>query len=165
MATRRQGPQRYGNLSELTLNQEYELLHGHPLISFFGFQDDEEMEIAWKIHQQELRDAWQSNHPPGTRCFAEWLFEIIPQFGERLLTDAGKAILPHRKNWETHGILHTRLIPPAQESEAEFLHRHGLINAWEFSQAEEIERAEKEHLQRWFDWIHKKQAAGTSPAL
>jgi hypothetical protein len=116
---------------------------------------------AWQQNRESLRRVWADNHAPGTRCFAEWLFEIIPKFGERRLTTFGEKI--RRECYLKHGILHTHGYKPLQEDEHIYLFRNGVIDSWEFSQAEEIERAEKEHLQRWFDWIHRKQVDGTSP--
>jgi hypothetical protein len=54
-----------------------------------------------------------------------WLFELVPQYGERRVIDPKFGA--YRANWLTHGILHTDTEPPIQEPEAEYLKRHGLL--------------------------------------
>jgi hypothetical protein len=104
-------------------------------MSGLSFESEEEMSAAWKLHRRELRAKWAEENPPGTRCFAEWAFEIAPKFGERRMTAAGAAIVSHRGAWERHGILHTHLVPAAQEPEAVFLFRNGIIDREEYRAA------------------------------
>lgn len=132
------GYQRRQQVDILSYFQEVELFHGKAMALNFQFESTERMRDAWELHRDTLREKWAETHAPGTRCFAEWLFEIIPQYGERPITADGSALLPYRKNWEKHGVLHTHLRPEAQEPEHVFLFRHGIIDQAEFDAAEEL---------------------------
>jgi hypothetical protein len=132
MTLRRLGRQRKNDISFLTVDEKCELFHGRPYFAVLAFHSDEEMLQAWKTHRKELRKEWAENNPPGTRCFAEWVFEIYPKFGERKTTEFfEKHCSPYRVKHLLHGILHTHGIPPLQETELEFLQRHNLLTAEE----------------------------------
>ncbi|MGA2063175.1 MAG: hypothetical protein ABSG67_22105 [Thermoguttaceae bacterium] len=165
MTIRKQGPRRRGDLSFLTVDEKHELFFGRAITDCLGFQNDSEMEIAWRLHRESLRQEWIDNNQPGTRCFAEWKFEIIPEHGERKTTEFfDRHCAPYRQRYLRHGVLHTgHSTPPLQESEHEFLHRHGLINEWEYTQAVEIENSFNANLQKQFAVLHRKNAGGTSP--
>ena len=115
---------------------EEQLLTGS---GWFEDLDADALRDAWELHRDEVRQKWAAENPPGTRCFAEHLFEIVPKFGERRIIDP--RIEPHRNNWLTMGILHTRTWPPIQEAEHEFLYRHGIIGWAEYQAAIEHEAA------------------------
>src|SRR5579875_2289930 len=81
--------QMYATYEELTFNQEYELLHGRSILpSEFGGDIDaiDAMREAWELHREVLLAAWIADHPC-TRPFAWWLFEGVPKYGERAITD------------------------------------------------------------------------------
>jgi len=125
MTTRRIGLRRRNDLSDLTFDQRRELLHGCPLMGpMFGFASENEMREAWELHRTALREEWRRENRPATRCFAEWLFELVPAYGERRTTKSWERCEPYRENWLTHGILHTSTEPPLQESQAEYLQRN-----------------------------------------
>lgn len=96
------------------------------------------MNEAWRQNRDELRDQWQRENPPGTRCFAEWLFELVPAYGERRVTEHWGPCAPFRQNWLTRGILHTNCIPPLQESQRAYLFRNGVIDRAEYDAAERL---------------------------
>ena len=89
---------------------------------------NDELRLIWQEHRTYLRQRWRAEHGPGSRCFAEWLFEIIPKHGERLVLPGGKCLIEHRDGWTKRGVLHTHLLPPGQEPQVEFLRRHGLLD-------------------------------------
>jgi hypothetical protein len=122
---RRRAPRRRGDMVELSPSQEYHLLHGNGFLPF-DFVDDEQMQDAWDTHREALMAKWFEEYPADTRPFAWWLFEGVPDYGERpvILKNWNPA---YRKNWSYHGILHTNTIPPIQEPEGEFLRRVGEI--------------------------------------
>ena len=125
--------QRKADVSSLSVDQKRDLLYGKPFIVPAGFQDEDEMRRAWEAHREALLEEWQEKQPPGTRPFAMYLFELVPEFGERRTTPHFKPAW--RANWLEHGLLHTHLLPPMQEPEAEYLLRHGVIDEWEYEQA------------------------------
>jgi len=100
----------------------------------FGFASENEMREAWEIHRDELRDEWRRENPPATRCFAEWLFELVPAYGERRTTPLwDRTSAQYADNWRIHGILHLETTPPAQESQAAYLARNGELDADEIA--------------------------------
>ena len=118
---------------QLTIGIRHELLHGKSLIH--SFEDEGVLRRAWELHQDEICREFRERHPldrcPGyVRPFGEWLFEIVPDYGERRVV-ASRFKQEHRPGWVRHGILHTHTIPPIQETEVEFLRRHDLLNAEE----------------------------------
>jgi len=135
MTLRKSGPRRRDDFRELNVSQRYELLHGLALIDALAFTDGDEMRRCWGLHRDDLRDEWQRDHPPGTRCFSEWLFELVPQYGERRTTAIWRERNEPRDSFACHGILHTELDPPAQEPECEYLLRNGIIDLEEYNAA------------------------------
>jgi hypothetical protein len=137
MAVRRLAKRRGAKIEELTFGQRFDLLTGTEMILGTGFSDTNDMRAAWELHRDSLRAEWASEHAPGTRCFAEWFFEIVPKCGERPTTKYFTA--KHAAHREAHlirGIMHTNTLPEMQESEHRFLHRHGIIDDAEFQAAE-----------------------------
>ncbi len=115
--------------AQLGVSAKYELLNGEPLIGPSAFPDQDAMQQAWELHREELLSAWIAERP-GTRPFAWWLFEGVPEHGERPILDEQFARLHVRDGWTKHGILHTSAFNPAtgetvQEPERDFLARHG----------------------------------------
>ena len=98
------------------------LLYGQ---GFFETQEpvsDETLQAAWTMHRDHLREKWQNEEAPGTRCFGEWLYELTPKYGERRVTEGwSEEHERHRAKHLIRGILHMTTIPPVQESEAEYL--------------------------------------------
>ena len=120
---------RKADVHELDISRERILLYGRGFAFISDFADTDEMQRAWQLHREEIRAKWAAENLPGTRCFAEWLFEIVPRFGERATTEFWTDEHErHRENWLLHGILHVHTIPPIQEPEAEYLARHGLLD-------------------------------------
>ena len=140
MVARRQSRSRRPDLSVLDKDMTRELLDGQPW--FNRGRPIEELEEAWRLHHREIQELWARDNPPGTRCFGEWLFEIVPVHGERKITKDGEQLMPYRRNWERRGILHTHLVPAAQEPEHVFLFRVGYIDEAEYRQAEAASKLE-----------------------
>lgn len=116
----------------LTPDVEAELLHGRPWLSGEGVDDLDILRHAWETHRAEVLAKWASEHPAGTRPFGFWLFEAVPQYGERPTTPRWNEFCePYRERWLKHGILHTNTFPPSQEPEVDFLRRHGLLTPGE----------------------------------
>jgi hypothetical protein len=106
---------------------------------------DEDFPEAWELHRDALRAEWAANNPPGTRCFAEWLLEIVPKFGERPTNEYWTPMHEHyRNNWLTRGILHLDDGMGMQEPEHEFLFRHGIVDQAECEAARAAIEAEDE---------------------
>jgi hypothetical protein len=101
------------------------LLYGTP---FFGLPDLEIVRQAWQEHGEDLLAEWIEERP-GSRPFAWWLFEAIPKHGERRTLPGFPE--EYRDNWLTFDILHTDVFPAMQESEEEYLDRHGLLSVEE----------------------------------
>jgi hypothetical protein len=114
-------------IDSLDEDQIRDLLYGEGW--FEGFTDATAMKRAWELHREVLREAWSKDNPPGTRCFAEWCFEIVPKHGERRTTEHFPEHL--RGKLLRHGILHTRTWPAFQENEGEYLQRHNLLTQQE----------------------------------
>ena len=139
MVARREARRRRGDFAVLSSEQRWQLLNGRPL-----FESEqmpvEDMQMAWEVHRDELKAEWKATRGPGRRCFAEWLFEIVPQYGERPTTpyfDENHA--QHREALLKHGLLHTHTWPPMQEPEAEYPFRNGVIDEAEYLAACELE--------------------------
>lgn len=99
--------------------------------AFYTKYTKAELEAAWREHGDTITKEWITVMP-GTRPFAAWLFELVPQHGERRTTEHWTAEHErHRQNWTTYGILHTLTIPALQEPEVDYLARHGLLRAQE----------------------------------
>ena len=123
---RRRPCSRRSDVEALTFNQMLDLLTGTPY--FEGFDDDvDAMSDAWDAHADRILAAWIPRFP-GTRPFAAWLFDLVPEHGERRVLDDDYARLTASyPAWRTHGILHTDLEPPIQEEEATYLARNHLL--------------------------------------
>jgi hypothetical protein len=137
MAIRKTLRRRLSDFSELSYDEKRELFFGRPMIYGQGFQNEDDMAVAWRQHRASLQAEWEENSLPGTRCFAEWKFCIVPEYGERKTTEFFRE--KNRQNLLRHEILHTSTIPMMQESEAEFLFRHGLVDAAEYEEANDCE--------------------------
>ena len=115
--------QRRADLSHLDANQRRALETGDPYFPM----DDRELAALWTAHRAEMLAEWITSRP-GTRPFAWWKFEGVPQYGERLTTQRWtREHERHRERWTTGGILHTHCRPSLQESEPAYLFRHGLL--------------------------------------
>lgn len=111
---------------QLTRDLLRELLYGD--FFFAGFQSRELFALAWSHYGGTILPAWISTHP-GTRPFGAWLFELVPRYGERRLpvpTEERERYVHRRWN-----ILHMTMIPPALESETQYLRRHNLLTETE----------------------------------
>jgi hypothetical protein len=123
---RQQRRQRYIGL---TPDLKRALLHGR---AFVQQPTIEILRQAWQQHGDDLRAEWISQHP-GTRPFAEWLFDLIPRYGERRIVDP-RFRPEYRQAWLRYGILHTHTFPPNQEPEIDYLRRHQLLTDRELKQ-------------------------------
>lgn len=130
---------------KLTADLRHELLTGSNWFGGFG-RDFEAMERAWEQHRDHLHREFVAMNP-GRRPWAEWYFELIPEYGERELTEDGRlelaryggdvGCLQHRK-MRTE-FLHTSgdLL---QEPEFGYLKRHGLLERGELERRTILER-------------------------
>lgn len=122
---RRHGPRRRHGSRRPDMGSLDPLVVLQLLSQFFLGSPLDELQQAWDGHREALQTKWAADHPPGTRCFAEWFFEIVPEHGPR----------------------------PATEAEHVFLHRVGYIDAAEFAAATEavvaLAREESERLRKW----------------
>jgi hypothetical protein len=84
---------------------------------------------AWKQYGEEILEQWIIERPC-SRPFGAWLFDIVPEHGERLQTEALDRY-GSREALLKYGILHTHCVPSFQEPEAVFLERHGLLTSEE----------------------------------
>jgi hypothetical protein len=135
---RRQPLRRRADVRQLTRDQFLDLATGEPY--FGGFLDDlDAMADAWDVHRETILETWLQ-HWPGTRPLAMWLFELVPQFGERKVLDSDSARqYAQARNVRTRGILHTDTIPATQESESDYLDYYQL---WEPGERERARAAE-----------------------
>lgn len=125
----RKGPHLRPDVAELSDDQLFELLHGCGLLSpFLGRRDL--LQDAWEAHGDRLTREWIADHP-GSRPFCWYVFVGVPTWGERQTTRFFQPLAPYRENWLTWGILHTHLVPPAQEGEDEYLARVGQLTKQE----------------------------------
>lgn len=128
--------QRRASIAELTSEQRVQLLHGRPLFDWDHPLTTDEMRLAWEQHRDDLKAEWAAKHSPGTRCFCEWLFDIVPRFGERPTTPYFNEYHVHqREAFLRNGLLHTCTSPLMQEEEHEYLFRNKLIDAAEYRAA------------------------------
>jgi hypothetical protein len=147
---------RLPDMTTLDTSQRYELLTGK---GFLGSMTNEEMVAAWSIHADELREEWAADNPPGTRCFCEWLLEIIPRFGERPTTrhwTAGHE--RHRAAWLTHGVLHLQCWPDMQQPEHVFLRHHQYISEAEYQAAKQLYDADHADDEAFLAEVDKRNA-------
>ncbi len=107
---------------------------------FAGMDYDREfLEDAWEA----FRDEVLADQPAGTRPWAWWAFDWIPEHGEPPVVNPdyqpGGKYHQHLDNWRTAGILYGS---PAQEDQTAFLRRHGeLTTDEEAILAEEAKQA------------------------
>lgn len=138
------------DLTDLTRDQRMILERGD---CYFDSLPIETLQDLWEQHREGLRSEWIEARP-GSRPFAEWLVDLIPQHGERRLTRFATGL--DRQHWLRFGILHTDLTPPAQESEASYLDRHGLLSDQEREAlGGEIETAEEEFQRKYPEWFSR----------
>lgn len=123
---KRKTPLRRADTANLDDEQYRALTTGRP---YFGnpFVDTAEMRAAWQANRSDLLREWITKRP-GSRPFAWWLFEAVPRYGERKVVSEVWCE-EYRPGWLQYGILHTNTTPANQESEAEYLQRHGLLQA------------------------------------
>jgi hypothetical protein len=143
MGTRRKvGQRRRENVNTLSRDMCYALVAGRsyfgPLIG--GDYPVETLRIAWQKHAGDIKEACLEAFP-GCRCFAEWMFELVPKYGERRVVD-GRLKPEHRQNWLRYGILHTHVMPRFQESETAYLLRNGLLTPAEMKMHRQGELAD-----------------------
>ncbi len=122
--TRRAQQRRAGVGLRLDPDLVVELMTG---LSYFHDEhivSNEALRTVWESHRDQIRQLWRDEHGPGTRCFAEWLFEVIPRYGERPVLPGCQELIEYRSGWTRRGILHR----PGQQPEVEFLRRHGLLD-------------------------------------
>lgn len=91
---------------------------------------------AWDYYRDRIREPFIKANP-GKRPYAEWVFELVPAYGERRIIRENTL---DREAWTQWGILHTNTIPPIQEPERDYLERHGLLTADERIALEEADR-------------------------
>ncbi len=120
---KRRGVARREKFIELT-DEIRRVLHNG--MCFFEEPGIEVLRDAWEQYGEEITEKW-IDEKPCSRPFGAWLFDIVPEYGERLTTPAWDKCAPYRDNWLKHGILHTSAIPSMQEREATFLERHDLL--------------------------------------
>jgi len=124
------------DVENITVSRRQELLRGRPFLigrtaSFMG--DVDHLRAAWEIHRDDLRKQF-INTNPGERPFAEWLFEIVPKYGERPVLVERNTVT--EQDATMYGILHSSVRcvgigggwdDTYQETEESFLDRHGLL--------------------------------------
>ncbi|MCX7428868.1 MAG: hypothetical protein NTW96_24985 [Planctomycetia bacterium] len=134
----------------LTLNssQEAVLRYGRPFFHTGGgsFASIEDLAAAWEIHGERILAEWKDSHEAGTRPFAMWAVELVPNYGPRTTTPRFEELLHQYPrvygsggDWHHFGILHTNTTPAFQESEAEYLERHSLLS---FDERDELRARE-----------------------
>lgn len=141
---------RRADASHLTPDQRQQIERGDSY--FGGFGTIEHFQAAWDEQGEELTATWMKERP-GSRPFAWWLLEGVPVHGERKTTAYWTA--EHQLNrdaWLTWGILHTETRPPLQESEAEYLNRHGLLSRVEKRAIGPIVSAVEEFKREYPEW-------------
>ena len=126
----RQGPGRRTSHINLTDDEKRELETGMSYDNpFCG--DVDLLAAAWESHRGKLLPAWIKQRP-GTRPYAWWVCEGVPQFGERRVTaEWSREHEQHRENWSRWGILHTNTVPPLQEPQRAYLERNQLLTPLE----------------------------------
>ncbi len=144
---RRRLNRRRQDITELTFDHRYELLHGCPMLTSGGFQGDRDAFIrAWELHGERLTAEYIAENP-GRRPFACWVLEHKKE-RPIIIRDYDPGDL---KQWEqleretygggltggnAFGFLHSqcyggRSFGPFQEEECDYLERHGLLTAAE----------------------------------
>jgi len=109
----------------LTAELKRVLLYGRGFFDNLNHVSEEVIQQAWEQHGSNLMAAWIAEHP-GSRPFAWWKFEAVPEHGERRIVDL-RFTPDLRAGWIKYGILSTHTVPPIQEAESEYLDRHDLL--------------------------------------
>jgi hypothetical protein len=115
-----------------------QLTRGRPFSLRVGAQFDslDDMGDGWEANQEQVKIWWKSNMPPGTRSYSELLFDILPklkiQFTAPELPLSSKEAMPG--SW-SHGLF------VCDESQPDFLFKHGIIDAREYAQAKQLQAA------------------------
>jgi hypothetical protein len=139
------------DFTTLNKSQEAVLRYGRPFFYTAGgsFASIEDLAVAWEIHGERILAEWKDSHDPGTRPFAMWAVELVPEFGPRTTTPRYEELLRQYPrvygpggDWHHFGILHSRTDPPFQEPEAEYLKRHGLLS---FEEQAELRAREEQN--------------------
>jgi hypothetical protein len=141
---RRAARKRCNALAVLDPSREYELWTGRPLLPWQRFYDTDELRAAWLIHGARLMEEFIEARP-GRRPFAWWLIEAVPNHGPRRIID------PEWNGKDTglrfHGLLHTSVFPHIQETEWDYLKRHGLLRPGEWERCRAKREADEENQQ------------------
>ncbi len=134
-------------VGDLDASLLYELLTGRGYWSHFP--DAAALAAAWEYHRPWILPLWLET-APCSRPFGWWLCEAVPRHGERRVIDdtLDDDVLDH---WRRHGVLHSCTHPPIQESQAEYLGRHGLMTPAERRLVERDGAAEYVQAGVWFD--------------
>jgi len=106
------------------------LLTGSPVISGAGFHNVTKFRRAWELTRATLLPRFIASHP-GRRPFAWWLIDhgkerpvIESNLPPRMTAEHFRAVWGSAEHF---GYLHTRLSPPMQEPERDYLKRNGLL--------------------------------------
>ncbi len=161
---RRQARDRRPDLAALTRELFYHLTVGWCHFRDAGCRGLEELVEAWAVHGPAILPRWIRHHP-GTRPFGWWAAVGVPRHGERRLLSAAEVkawCAGHDWPWDDcygdnadavaevrqgrlhpghFGILHTEQWPPMQESEVDYLDRHGLLGRAEVRALDEAAAA------------------------
>lgn len=129
MTRQRRQPLARRDVPPFTWASEYALLFGvRGSYVIAGVADSEAFTLAWRAYRDELLPQWIEDRP-GTRPFAMWVVELVPKYGERRLLVPERAF--NREAWTNVGILHTPEELGWQETELQYLDRHGLLSTGE----------------------------------
>jgi hypothetical protein len=116
----------------------------------------EEFAAAWNLVRDELLPAFIAEHP-GRRPLAWWIVDhgherpILPDGLPSGVTEACLRGDDSRRGEKRFGFMHTRMVPPLQELEIDYLDRMGLLEFGEMERWEAAERAEYARLGLHFD--------------
>src|SRR5262245_2225641 len=148
---RKRRVERRTDVAALDFSHYWHLTRGRPMFTHAGYRTGEELVAAWRQHEGVILPLWVK-HYPGTRPFGwwlaegrerrvltvaevrEWVAQHWPGWGsnlddaglQRLLTNRKASVAPER-----FGLLNEHGRPPFQESEADYLRRHGLLTGAE----------------------------------
>ena len=106
--------------------------------------DLETLRAIWEAHREKIKAKWQEEALPCTRSFVEWLFHLVPQHGERqiICTDIDL------ERYRLYGIIHAPEAARVQETEREYLARHGLLRRGEEYERDALDRMHEANHQR-----------------
>jgi hypothetical protein len=118
----------YENLQTRNGSLFMQLARGRPFsLSASGqFASLGDMEQAWSDNRDQVQSWWKTNMPPGTRCYAAWLFDILPKL--RLPYIMPELPYETKADFPKH-------FPPIDGPEHVFLFEHKLIDAAEYNAA------------------------------